>query len=67
MKIKKIIIRTKTQKYQILIGPHLIKNLTVLLKKNSINFNNCLLLIDRNIPKKNIQLILVQKILILKI
>ena len=65
MKIKKIIIKTKTQKYQILIGHHLIKKLKVLFKKNSINFNKCLLLIDKNIPKKNIQLIkksLVKKI-----
>ena len=64
MKIKKIIIKTKTQKYQILIGPNLIKKLKVLFKKNSISFNKCLLLIDKNIPKKNIQLIkksLVQK------
>ena len=57
MKIKKIIIKTKTQKYQILIGSHLIKKLKVLLKKNLINFNKCLLLIDKNIPKKNIQII----------
>ena len=52
MKIKKIIIKTKTQKYQILIGPYLINRFSLLLKKNSINFNKCLLLIDKNITKK---------------
>ncbi len=57
MKIKKLIIKTKTQKYQILIGNNLIQKLSNLFKKNLISFNKCLLLIDKNISKKNVQLI----------
>ena len=51
MKIKKLSISTKTQNYRILIGPNLISKLSLLLKKNSINFKKCLLLVDKNISR----------------
>ena len=52
MKVKKLIINTKTQKHSILIGSNLISKLSVLLKNNSIEFNKCMLLVDKNISKK---------------
>ncbi len=50
----KLIVKTKFEKYPILIGRNLIVNLSNLLKKNSIHFKKCLLVIDRNVPHKNI-------------
>ena len=54
MKTTKLLINTKTQKYPIFIGSNLVSNFDNIIKKNSINFNQCLLLIDNKVPKKNI-------------
>ena len=58
MKITKLKINTKTKKYSILIGSDLISNFSEILNQNSIKFNNCLLLIDSNVPTKMIKKIL---------
>ena len=52
MKQKKLIIKTKTEKYPIIIGSNLISKTSSLLKKNSINFKKCLIVIDKNVPSK---------------
>ena len=52
MKPIKLKINTKTQNYSIIIGSNLINNVSKILKKNSINFKQCLLIIDKNISKK---------------
>ena len=52
MKPIKLIIKTESQKYPILIGSNLVLKLQNLLNKNSIYFNQCLLVIDKNIPIK---------------
>ena len=52
MKPIKLTINTQFETYPIIIGSNLIKNLAIYLKKNSINFNQCLLIIDKNIPKR---------------
>jgi len=52
MKQIKLIIKTKTQKYPIIIGSNLIGKASQLIKKNSINFNKCLIVVDKNVPKK---------------
>ena len=54
MKPIKLIVKTKSDSYPILIGSKIIKDLTLHLRKNSINFNKCLLIIDKNVPKKMI-------------
>ena len=54
MKPIKLIIKTKSEVYPIIIGSNLITNLFYILKQNSIDFNKCLLVIDRNVPKKMI-------------
>ena len=52
MKPIKLKINTKTQEYPIIIGSNLISSISKLAKKNSINFKKCLLIIDKNVPKK---------------
>jgi 3-dehydroquinate synthase len=52
MKPIKLKIKTKNQEYPIIIGSNLISNITKIIKDNSINFEKCLLIIDKNISKK---------------
>ncbi len=52
MKPIKLKINTKTQKYSIVIGSNLSANVSKILKKNSISFKQCLLIIDKNVPKQ---------------
>ncbi len=58
MKQIKLFVNTSTQKYPIIIGSNLTKNLLKNIKKNSINFKQCLIVIDKNVPKKFINNIL---------
>jgi 3-dehydroquinate synthase len=48
----KLKVNTKTKKYSIIIGANLESNISKIIKENSINFNQCLLIIDENVPKK---------------
>ena len=52
MKPIKLTIKTKSETYPILIGANIIRNLDKYLRKNSINFNQCLLVVDKNVPNK---------------
>ena len=52
MKQIKLIIKTNSKKYPIIIGYNLLKNLSKIFEKNSISFNQCLLIIDENVPIK---------------
>ena len=52
MKSIKLIIKTKTQKYPILIGHKLVSKISNIMNKNSINFEKCLFVVDKNVPKK---------------
>jgi len=52
MKPIKLKINTKTQKYSIIIGSNLITNVSKILKENSINFKQCLLIVDKNVSKQ---------------
>ena len=54
MKPIKLNIKTKTQNYPVIIGSNLISKLSNLIKNQSIYFNKCLLIIDKNVPKKMI-------------
>lgn len=51
MKTIKLNIKTKLDNYPIMIGSKIIKNLGIYLRKNSINFQKCLLVIDKNVPQ----------------
>ena len=52
MNLRKIIVNSQSQKYPIFIGQNIISKLSSIIKKNSIKFNNCLLVVDKNVPKK---------------
>ena len=49
MKPIKLKINTKAQNYSIIIGVNLVNNISKILKQNSINFKQCLLIVDKNI------------------
>ena len=57
MKEIKLIIKTNTEKYPVIIGSNLIYNLGRIIKKNSIKFNKCLVVFDKNVPKSKISII----------
>lgn len=54
MKPLKIVVKTNFERYPIYIGSNLILKLKNLFKKNNIKFERCLLIIDKNVPKKMI-------------
>ena len=45
-------ISTNDKRYPVIIGNNLIKSFFTLLKKYSINFNKCLIVVDKNVKKK---------------
>ena len=52
MKPIKLKVKTNLDHYPIIIGSNLIRNLNSYLNKNSIIFNQCLLVIDKKVPKR---------------
>ena len=52
MKIIKLKIKTKSQNYPIIIGSNIISNIVKLARNNSVNFKQCLLIVDKNISRK---------------
>ena len=52
MKPIKLIVKTNSEKYPVLIGRNLVENISNLLKQNSINCKRYLLVVDKKIPKK---------------
>tara|TARA_B100000787_G_C16163533_1_gene282680 strand:+ start:13 stop:1119 length:1107 start_codon:yes stop_codon:yes gene_type:complete len=51
MNLIKLYVKTGKQKYPIFIGKDILKKLNKILKENLINFNQCLIIIDKNVPK----------------
>ena len=58
MRLIKLQVKTVNQKYSIIIGNNILDKLQKLLKENLINFNQCLIVSDKNIPKRLINKIL---------
>ena len=54
----KLEVKIKNQKYPIIIGNNVVNKLKKLLKDNLINFNQCLIVADKNVPKRLINKIL---------
>ena len=57
MKITKLIVKTNSEKYPIIIGHNLIKNLPNFLKNYLLPSNKYLLIIDKNIPSSFISIV----------
>jgi len=58
MNLIKLHIKTNNQKYPIVIGSGVVNKILKLLKENSINFNQCLLVVDNKVPKNMLKKIL---------
>ena len=58
MNLIKLNIKTDSRKYPIYIGNNILNKLKSILKKNLINFDKCLIIIDKNVPKRLIDKIL---------
>ena len=58
MNLIKLQVKTDNQKYPIIIGRNILKKIGLLLKDNFINFNQCLIVVDNNVPKKLIDKLL---------
>ena len=52
MNLIKLSVKTGNQKYPIFIGNNILNKINKLLKENLINFNQCLIVVDKNVPKK---------------
>ena len=52
MKLTKLNIITKNEKYPIIIGSNLTSKVSKIFKLNSIDFDKCLIVADKNVPKK---------------
>ena len=66
MKKIKLLVQTISKKYPIIIGSNIIKDIKSIIRSNKIYFNKCLIVADKNVPKKNL-LILKKKNLCKKI
>jgi len=58
MNLIKLQVKTGNQNYPIFIGNNILNNLKSILKESSINFNQCLVIADKNVPKKLIHKVL---------
>ena len=54
----KLNVNTGNQKYPIFIGNNILNRLQKILRENSINFNQCLIIADKNVPKNLIDKII---------
>ena len=54
MKQIKLNVKINKQKYPIFIGKKLCVHISKIAKFNSINFKKCLLVVDKNVPKKHV-------------
>ena len=52
MRLIKLKIKTKSRQYPILIGSNLVSNISKFIKDSSINFKQCLFVVDKNISSK---------------
>jgi 3-dehydroquinate synthase/shikimate kinase/3-dehydroquinate synthase len=58
MRLIKLRVNANNQKYSIIIGNNILSKINKFLKDSSINFNQCLFVVDRNVPKNLIKNIL---------
>ena len=58
MSLIKLQVKIENQKYPIFIGNNILNKLRKILKENSINFNQCLIVADKKVPKKLVHKVL---------
>ena len=58
MSLIKLYIKTEDQKYPLFIGSNILNKLNKILSKSLINFNQCLVVADKNVPKKLVDKVL---------
>jgi len=58
MSLIKFYVKAGNQKYPIFIGNNILNRLNKILKENLINYNQCLVIADKNVPKKLIDRVL---------
>ena len=58
MSLIKLNVKTGNQKYPIFIGNNILNKIKKIFKQNLINFNQCLVVADKNVPKKLIKKVL---------
>jgi len=58
MSLIRLKVSTSNQKYSIIIGNNILNKINKFLKESSINFNQCLLVIDKNVPKNLVKIAL---------
>ena len=58
MGLIKLQVKTTNHKYPIFVGNNILNKIKIILKKNFINFNQCLVVADKNVPKKLIYKVL---------
>ena len=58
MSLIKLYVKTGSQKYPIFIGNNILNKFRSILKESLINFNQCLVVADKNVPKKLINKVL---------
>ena len=58
MSLIKLNVKTNTKSYPIIIGKNVLYKIKNFLKENFINFNQCLVVVDNNVPKKLVKKIL---------
>ena len=57
MKDYKLIVNTKTKKYPIYIGYNILNKSSKIFKKNKFQIKKCLIIVDKNVPKKNLKIL----------
>ncbi len=57
MKLSKLKIKTKSKNYNIYFGYNILKKLYLILKSENINFDKCLIVVDRKIPKNKLNIL----------
>jgi len=58
MNLIKLNVKTGNHRYSIFIGNNILKNLKKILKESLINFNQCLIIADKKVPKKLVNKVL---------
>ena len=57
MKKIKLVVKTSSKNYPIIIWSNIIKNISRIIQRNNIKFNKCLIVADKKVPKKNLSIL----------